>query len=249
MTNERMLYLINKAIGNLKDNEDFYGSTPVDFMRKNGIKSTENMSIFLDSVGAYLEELRCGILGDIEADAAKKNGKSSILSAVKKLSKACYNNNIDKRPSMAYASYDEAENKYWMCNGYWLLVSENSEGLNMIPENVKKDIASPMNYKAYLPKFYEMEKLQLPSVGKVTAYLKQAKAKRPKKPTGWDKIVLTKKLAVKGEWLEAFMKITGATEIYFNGLKPLGMEGNGYVVSLCPIQVKDEDTITNFEEI
>ena len=40
MTNEKMLSLINKAIENLRDNEDGYGQTPIDFMRKNAIKST-----------------------------------------------------------------------------------------------------------------------------------------------------------------------------------------------------------------
>jgi hypothetical protein len=58
MTNEKYLVLINKAMENLRDNEDGYGQTPIDFMRKNGIKSTDNMCFFLDSVGAYLEEIR-----------------------------------------------------------------------------------------------------------------------------------------------------------------------------------------------
>lgn len=92
MTTEKYLTLINKAIDNLKDNEDGYGQTPIDFMRKSGIKSTDNMTIFLDSVGAYLEEIRCGLLSDIEASEAKKNGKSSVLSAVKKFNKMCAKN-------------------------------------------------------------------------------------------------------------------------------------------------------------
>ena len=85
MTKEKYLALVNKAIENLKDNDDDYGQTPIDFMRKNGIKSIDNMSFFLDSVGAYLEEIRCGLLADMEAEEAKKNGKSSVLSAIKKL--------------------------------------------------------------------------------------------------------------------------------------------------------------------
>ena len=87
MTTEKYLELVNKAIENLKDNEDGYGQTPIDFMRKNGIKSTDNMSFFLDSVGAYLEEIKCGLLADIEATEAKKNGKSSVVSNVKKFTK------------------------------------------------------------------------------------------------------------------------------------------------------------------
>ena len=47
MTNEKFLELINKAMENLKDNDDNYGQTPIDFMRKNGIKSTDNMRFSL----------------------------------------------------------------------------------------------------------------------------------------------------------------------------------------------------------
>ena len=77
MTKEKYLALVNKAMENLRDSEDDYGWTPIDFMRKNGVKSTDNMTIFLDSVGAYLEEIRCGLLTDIEAEEAKKNGANA----------------------------------------------------------------------------------------------------------------------------------------------------------------------------
>jgi hypothetical protein len=99
MTNEKYLALVNKAMENLRDNEDGYGQTPIDFMRENGIKSTDNMSFFLDSVGAYLEEIRCRLLADMEAEEAKKNGKSSVLSAIKKL---C-NDNCKARQNMGQA--------------------------------------------------------------------------------------------------------------------------------------------------
>ena len=112
MTNEKFLELINKAMENLRDNEDGYGQTPIDFMRKNGIKSTDNMRFFLDSVGAYLEEIRCGLLADIEAAEAKKNGKSSVISNVKKFTKKCAAHR-DNKPGIGWANYDEAENKYF----------------------------------------------------------------------------------------------------------------------------------------
>ena len=54
MTKVKYLELVNKAMENLRDDEDGYGQTPIDYMRKNGIKSTDNMHIFLDSVGVYL---------------------------------------------------------------------------------------------------------------------------------------------------------------------------------------------------
>lgn len=248
MTNEKMLSLINKAIENLRDNEDGYGQTPIDFMRKNAIKSTDNMTIFLDSVGVYLEELRQGILADIEAVEAKKNGKSSALSAVKKMYKEAYSYCINKKPYFAYAHYDESENQYWLTNTFWMIVSKNADGMTLCPENIEKN-ATPFNYKSQIADISDYEKLTLPSIGKVSAYLKQAKAKAPKKPLGWDRIILTEKLGVKGEWLENLMKITGATEIYYKYPKAMVMEGNGYKAMIMPIQVKCDEPITDFDNV
>lgn len=132
MTKEKYLALVNKAIENLRDNEDGYGQTPIDFMRRNGVKSTDNMTIFLDSVGAYLEEIRCGLLADIETEEAKKNGKSSVLSAIKKLCNDNYKTQQSVRPQLAYANYDEVENKYITVNGYWLIMSENPAGMEEV---------------------------------------------------------------------------------------------------------------------
>lgn len=252
MTNERMLYLIDKAIGNLRDNGDGYGKTPIDFMRENGVKNTDNMRIFLDSVGAYLEELRCGILSDIETEVAKKCGKSTILSEIKKRAKETYSKNAETRPQFAYADYDSEGNVYFMCNGYWLIVSETSDGMTIIPERVKKEIIKPFNYKAVMPDISMMRKMQLPPIGKLTAYLKNQKALHPKKPAMWDRIIFDGLIGVKGEWLESFMKITGATECYYGGKEGkqcFYLEGNGYKVVLMPIMVKDTDTITDFDNM
>ena len=57
MTNEKFLELINKAMKNLRDNEDGYGQTPIDYMREYGIKSTDNRRFFesFGVNGEYLE--------------------------------------------------------------------------------------------------------------------------------------------------------------------------------------------------
>lgn len=248
MTNEKMLSLINKAIGNLKDSEDGYGQTPIDYMRKNGIKSTDNMTFFTDSVGAYLEELRQGILTDIEAAEAKKNGKSSVLSAVKKLYKEMHTAMCNTKPFLAYAHYDAEDNKYWMCSGYWMLISETCDGMTLCPENIEKETLSPFQYKKSIPDTYNYEKLTLPPIGKVSAYLKQAKANK-KGNKGWDRIILNSQIGVKAEWLEAMMKITGATELYWKPLKAMVMEGNGYKAVLMPIRLEQDEQPTDFNNI
>ena len=258
MTKEKYLALVNKAMENLRDNEDGYGQTPIDFMRKNGIKSTDNMSFFLDSVGAYLEEIRCGLLADMEAEEAKKNGKSSVLSAIKKLCNYNFKEQQGKRPQLAYANYDEVENKYVTVSGYWLIMSENPAGMVEMPENVKKDIKEPLKYKQWIPNKYEMYTVELPSLAKISTYLKARKATRNKHDKTWDRLVF-EDFAVKGEWLEAAMKITGSSEIYVkNSVAALLMEGNGYTMVLMPVKNKETDKntgeekrmpITNFEEV
>jgi len=258
MTKEKYLTLINKAIENLKDNDDNYGQTPIDFMRKNGVKSTDNMTIFLDSVGAYLEEIRCGLLADMEAEEAKKNGKSSVLSTIKKLCNDNYKTQQSVRPQLAYANYDEAEKKYITVSGYWLIMSENPAGMVEMPENVKKDIKEPLKYRQWIPNKYEMHKVELPTRAKISTYLKARKATRNKHDKTWDRLVF-EDFAVKGEWLEAAMKITGSSEIYVkDSIHALLMEGNGYTMVLMPIKNKETDKntgeekhmpITNFEVV
>ena len=244
MTNERMLYLIDKAIGNLKDREDGYGTTPIDFMRKNGIKSTENMSIFLDSVGAYLEELRCGILGDIEADAAKKNGKSKILSNVKKFGKLCAKHR-EIKPRLGWANYDEIYNKYVLLDGCAMLIADNSDGMELCPERVVKD-TTMFAWKKCVPDTYGYKKQTLPSVGKIAAYRKEAKAKAGKSKE-WDKLYFAD-FGIKGEYLEIFMNITGATEIlYKDNCHAMYMSGNGYEAVIMPIKKNPETEPTVFE--
>lgn len=258
MTKEKYLALVNKAIGNLKDNVDGYGQTPINFMRQNGVKSTDNMTIFLDSVGAYLEEIRCGLLADMEAEEAKKNGKSSVLSAIKKLCNDNYKAQQNVRPQLAYANYDEMENKYITVSGYWLIMSENPAGMVEMPENVKKNIKEPLKYKQWIPNKCDMHTVSLPTLAKISTYLKARKATRNKHDKTWDSLVF-EDFAVKGEWLEAAMKITGSSEIYVkDAIHALLMEGNGYTMVLMPIKNKETDkntgeekrmAITNFEEV
>jgi hypothetical protein len=258
MTKGKYLALVNKAIGNLRDNEDGYGQTPIDFMRKNGIKSTDNMTIFLDSVGAYLEEIRCGLLADMEAEEAKKIGKSSVLSAIKKLCNDNYKTQQNVRPQLAYANYDEVENKYITVSGYWLIMSENPAGMVKMPENVKKNIKEPLKYRQWIPNKCDMHMVSLPTLAKISTYLKARKATRNKKDRTWDRLVF-EDFAVKGEWLEAAMKITGSSEIYVkDSMHALLMEGSGYTMVLMPIKNKETDKntgeekrmpITNFEEV
>lgn len=88
-----------------------------------------------------------------------------------------------------------------------------------------------------MPTLYDRRKQELPSIGKISAWRKEAKAKAGKR-TDWDKIFF-EGFGVKGEYLETFMRITGATEIYYkDSVSTMYMEGNGYQVALMPIRKK-----------
>lgn len=250
MNNQKLLTLINTAIGNLGKDEN--GLEAIEYMRKHGIKSSSDkrMFIFPDSVGACLEEIRCMILDDEVATASKKSGKSSVLSAVKKLSKEAYKKSKDLKPALAYAWYDETGKKYFLTNGYWLLVSENADGLELAPESVKDVCNAPINYKRYIPEISKADTVQLPPLEKLSAYLKQAKAKSGKRDKSWCRIVFPNKLVINGEFLESFMKITGATELKNSGFgKAVYMEGNGYQGVIMPCRFSDNDIITDFNSI
>lgn len=127
-----------------------------------------------------------------------------------------------------------------------------------MPENVKKNMEKPFDYKRATPQKYEMHKVELPSLAKIGTYLKARKATRNKRDKSWDKLVF-EDFAVKGEWLEAAMKITGSSEIYVkSSVTALLMEGNGYTMVIMPIKNTevDKDTgetkhmpITDFDNI
>lgn len=249
MTKEKYLELITKAINNLRDNEP-YGRTPVDYMRDNGIKSTDKMTLFADSVGAYLEEIRCALVADIEAEEAKANGKSSVLSNVKKFNK-WVSELRDRKPYLGYAHYDKDANEYWMCDNYALLVGNNSHGMDLAPDKIEqqKDVYT-FNYKKNIPNDYNNIQT-LPSVQKVATYRKYAKAnRRSKYDNAWD-IIVFNDFAIKGEYLEMAMRITGSTIAYYKDCRhSIYFEGNGYKFIVMPFYLKEGLTskpVTNFD--
>lgn len=107
-----------------------------------------------------------------------------------------------------------------------------------------------------MPSIYEYQKMELPPIGKITAWRKQEKAKAGKRK-GWDRIFFNE-FGVNGEYLEMFMRITGSTEIYYkDSVHALYMEGNGYQAVIMPIKNYDFDKdtgekkyneVTKFEE-
>ena len=247
MTNEAILEMVTNAISYLDDKDDTYGMTPINMMRKDGIKSAEKMRIFSDTTGAWLETMRCALIEEIEKEAAKKNGKSAVRSEIKKLAKETLKRNGEVKPAIAYAWLDEENSKYFMMDTYWLLVSENPDGMELAPDRIKST-NKPFDYRKVIPAKYEMRTIKLPDIGKLTAYIKQRKAEKEK-----DIIVVLhdgmEKLGVRAEWLASMMRITGATEMYYkNPMSAYYLEGNGYEAVIMPKKVEDRE-ITDFDKI
>ena len=247
MTNEAILEMVNNAISYLDDKDDTYGMTPINIMRQDGIKTAKDMHILSDTTGAWLETLRCAIVEEIEKEAAKKNGKFAIRSAVKKLAKETLKKNKEVRPSIAYAWYDEENGKYFMLNYYWMLISENPDGMELVPDCIKRT-NKPFDYRKAVPDKFTMRTIPLPDIGKLTAYIKQSKAEKKKETIA----VLhngVEKLGVNAECLVTMMQITGATEMYYKSpIHAYYLEGNGYEAIIMPKKVEDKE-ITDFDKI
>lgn len=249
-TLEKYLSLVNKAIENLRDNEP-YGKTPIEYMRSTCIKSTDNMSIFLDSVGAYLEEIRCSLLADIESQQAKANGKSSILSNVKKFNKICATKNRNTRPKLGYANYNDNTKKYFMTDGCMLLVADSCEGMDLIPDTIKKQPSvSEFDYTKYIPDLSQYKKYELPIVSKIATYRKNAKSNALRFDKTYDHLHFPE-FSLKGEYLEMAMRITGSNSIFYKDyMHSMYMIGNGYEIVVMPVQSKspaEGREITNFD--
>lgn len=253
MNTEKLLQMCLKAIEYLDDKDDTYGKTPIDMMRRSGCKSVENLTILSNTTGAWLETMRCYLLDKIEAEAAKKVGKSSIRNAVKAFNKDCYKRMIQPKPAFAYAHYDEVSGKYWLCNGFALLVADNSDGMTLCPEIITE--SKPFRWQDSVNQ-ERKDVIKLPDLGKLSAWLKQRKAQKLKNDKLWAKVVLGGNVAVNGEFLETFMRITGATEIRYGRKIVRGrnassfyIEGNGYQGVLMAIETEEGDQPTNFEEV
>lgn len=160
---------------------------------------------------------------------------------MKKFTKKCAAHRENK-PAIGWANYDEAENKYFLIDGYAMLISENADGMELTPEAIKKNI-QPFNWKKAMPSVYEYQKMELPPIGKIAAWRKQEKAKAGKRKD-WDRIFF-EAFGINGEYLEMFMRITGSTEIYYkDSIHALYMEGNGYQAVIMPVKNYDTDRDT-----
>lgn len=228
MTTEKYLELIVKAMENLKDSDDSYGKTPVEFMQKSGIKSVSDMALFTDSVGAYLEEIRLNLIADIQASEAKKSGKSVSLAALRKFAKMCAKQTY--KPMMCYTHADEC-GKFVTTDGFMMVVSDSSDGLNLRPDSFKGEY---FNWRQAIPNISTYVSKIMPSASEISVTIKQEKAKDKRAAVAYD----FGNFRINAEFLELAVRITGSTEIFYNPenkTSALYMTGGGHEVVVMPI--------------
>lgn len=230
MNLDKMLLHINKAIENLSEED----AKIITNMRDIGAKSADNLTFWLDSPAIWLETLRNEVIAEIQASEAKKTGKSSVLSAVKKLQ-------MEYKPVMKYANYDAETGKYTLCNNYMALRTEIPDGLEIKPERLAGE---PVDLTHMFETDYP-KSLELPSIGKYVTWHKAEKLKHSKSESV--RCCLNEEfLTLDAEFLEWAMKITGSTELRYIDFKHQAyMCGNGYEITIMPI-MPERDTEGNY---
>lgn len=237
MTTEKILAMVNEAI-NLLDDE---GKSAVELMRKNAIKSASNMS-FMYNTGAVLEGIRNELISDIQAAKAKKNGKSNVLSAIKKYAKQSFERNIGVKPAWAY-THTLNDGRYATSNGYTLLITENSDGLTLKPDSVDGGSVVNTCEKNALERFEHS--YNIPELGKLKSWVKINKAQDKK----WcEPFRFNERFAVNVDFLITGMTITGSAELLYNDERHvMCLKGNGNEFYIMPVQRKDNTSDTVIE--
>lgn len=223
MTTGKFLEMVNEAISLLDDE----GKSAVEFMRKNAVKSASNMQLMYNT-GAVLEDIRNELISDIQAAEAKKN-----VSAVKKYAKQCFTRNINIKPEFAYTQA-LTDGRYITLDGYSMLITENSDGLTMKPDNVTGRSASDVYEKSVPKKF--ANSYELPELGKIKSWVRINKTqnKRWREPFCFNKC-----LAVDVNYLITGMSVTGSIELIYNdNCHIMCLKGNGNEFYIMPVQRK-----------
>lgn len=244
MNLDKMLLHINKAIENLSEED----TEIITNMRGMGAKSADNLTFWLDSPAIWLETLRNEIIAEIQTSEARKTGKSSVLSTVKKLQKDAFKR-MGYKSVMKYANYDAKTGKYTLCNAFVALRTEIPDGLEIKPERL---IGEPVDLTHMFETDYPKTQ-ELPPIGKYVAWHKAEKLKH-----GNDENVRCclneELLTFNAEFLEWAMKITGSTQLRYIDFKHQAyMCGNGYEVVIQPTQPKRDSEgnycgeVTNFD--
>lgn len=244
MNLDKMLLHINKAIENLSE-EDVEIITN---MRGMGAKSADNLTFWLDSPAIWLETLRNEVIAEIQASEARKTGKSSVLSTVKKLQKDAFKR-MGYKSVMKYANYDAKTGKYTLCNAYVALRTEIPDGLEVKPECLAGEPVDLTHmFETDYPKIQE-----LPPIGKYVAWHKAEKLKHGKSES--IRCCLNEEfLTFNAEFLEWAMKITGSMELRYIDFKHQAyMCGNGYEIIIQPTMPERDSKgnycgeVTNFD--
>lgn len=235
MNAEKMLNLVNEAISYADEEQ----RETIRMMRKNGTREVPKNWRNVNS-GAFMEELRCALMDEIEAAECKKSGKSKYLTAIKKFSKNAYKEFCERKPLMAYAWKNPETGVNYVCNGYVMVETEHDEGLQFM-ENARDDEINNQvaYYKKLIPSCFEKES-ELPEFGKLVAWYKNEKQNISKRETV--RFFHKDVFALNAEMLIEGMKLTDARKIAWNKHDRLFcLKGDSVNVYIMPIKIDVEN--------
>ena len=224
MTTRAILIQIDKAIEGLTEDQ----KQAIDLMKKNNLKKASETVGYRENTGALLYELKLQLLSEI--DKASSNVSAEKRKMIQKFQE--FAGRKPKHPSWKYAYYSEEDKQYLLLCDYFMIVTSNPGGLELI--------GNPLDYKQIdWKKYNNMEyetTVPLPNVKALDLYIQQQKETLPDKgKVSGIRYIFPNGMVMNAEWLLWAMKLTGSDKLYYIGnRKPCQIRSSEYRVTLMP---------------
>lgn len=236
MTTEAILTQLDRAIDCLLPEQ----KEAIDLMQQGNIKKASDTVYYQDNTGALLYELKLRLLSSLPA----KNIPSDKVKIIQKFQDFAVNH--PKYPSWRFAYHAVEDNLYLLMCDYWMIVTSNPDGLELIgkPEAYKQ-----IDWKKYNNIPYE-HTIDLPNPQALELYIKSQKGKDKTAKMHGVSFIFSNNIVINAEWLLWSIKLTGATKLKYNEIrKPCQIEGSGYTITLMPAMRQGKITPTELPKV
>lgn len=203
----------------------------IDIMKRSNIKKASDTICYRENTGALLYELQLQLLSEIGSEKPKSKLSADRIKAVQKFQ--AFARIKPKHPSWQYAYYSEEDKTYVLLCDYWMVLTSNPDGLELIGN--PKDYKS-LDWKKYRDAEYP-NTIELPNPKALELYVQQQKEILPDKigKKQGVRYVFPNKIGMNAEWLLWAMTLTGTNTMYYtDNKKPCKLIGSDYQVILMP---------------
>ena len=227
MNTKSVLTQIEKAMQYLAEDQ----KAAIDLMKRSNIKKASDTICYRENTGALLYELQLQLLSEIDSEKPKSKLSAKRVKAIQKFQE--FAGRKPKHPSWQYAYYSEEDKLYMLMCDYWMIITSNPDGLEVIgnPKDYKQ-----IDWKKYADMEYS-NSIELPNPEALELYIHQQKEILPDKigKKQGVRYVFSNKIGMNAEWLLWAMDLTGTDTMYYNDTrKPCKLNGNGYKIILMP---------------